>query len=71
MNVRPGFREITDGWMLVNDFDAVTDRIERLAEWAKANSPLQPDEAATVRMMIDAQTALAGDFGWPREEVPQ
>jgi hypothetical protein len=60
--MRDGFRAISEGWMLVEDWHALTDRIERLAEWTEANGgPLLPDEKATVRAMIDMQIATAGD----------
>jgi hypothetical protein len=76
MNLRAGFREISEGWMLIDDFDDLTDRIERLAEWAKAAAPLLPDETATIQMMIESQIARGirrGDFepyisGETREE---
>ncbi len=57
MDQRPGFKEIADGWMLVDDWDALTDRIERLAEWTDEHSPLTADEEATVKLMIEAQIA--------------
>lgn len=66
LQIRDGFREIVSGWMLVDDFDDLTDRIERSAEWAKENGPLLPDEAATVKFMIESQVARGisrGDFG--------
>ena len=56
-NLRSGFREIADGWARVLTFDAVSDRIERLAEWTRTHGPLTPDEAATVQLMIEVQTA--------------
>jgi hypothetical protein len=56
-DLRDGFREIVTGWMLVDDFDDLTDRIERAAEWTKENGPLAPDEEATVKMMIETQVA--------------
>lgn len=62
---REGFMAIADGWMLVNDFDELTDRIERLGAWTKENGPLSEDEAATVTMMIECQVAQGmarGDF---------
>lgn len=65
LQVRDGFREIVSGWMLVDDFDDLTDRIERSAIWTKENGPLLPDEQATVRAMIGSQFArglLRGDF---------
>jgi len=64
--MRTGFSDIASGWMLVDDFDDLTDRIERLAEWTVANGPLQADESATVKMMIESQIARGierGDFG--------
>lgn len=57
--MRKEFRELVSGWMLVRDFDAITDRIEEVAEWAKKNGPLLPDEEATVKMMIECQIAWA------------
>jgi len=55
--MRGDFRDIVGGWMLVDDFDDVTERIERAAKWAKANGPLLPDETATIGWMIKAQFA--------------
>lgn len=63
--MRPGFQEIVSGWMLVDDFDHLTDRIERSAEWAVANGPLEEDESATARMMVARLIAMGiarGDF---------
>jgi len=65
MDMRPGFREIVDGWMVIDDFDDLTDRIERVGAWTKANGPLLPDEQATVSLMIECQVARGiqrGDF---------
>lgn len=55
--MRDGFRDIVSGWMLIDDFDDLTDRIERSAEWTKVNGPLEPDEQATAEFMIKAQIA--------------
>ena len=63
--MRDGFREIVSGWTIIDDFDDLTDRIERAAEWTKANGPLEADEEATVKLMIEAQIVRAiqrGDF---------
>lgn len=49
--------------MLVNDWDALTDRIERLATWTKANAPLTADESATVKFMIECQFAQS-PYDW-------
>jgi hypothetical protein len=57
MKLRDGFREIVSGWMLIDDFDDLTDRIERAGEWTKVNGPLEPDEQATIELMIEAQMA--------------
>jgi len=55
--MRDGFREIVSGWMLIDGTDDLTDRIERVAEWTEANGPLEPDEEATIALMIEAQIA--------------
>lgn len=63
--MRDGFRDIVSGWTLIDDFDDLTDRIERAAEWTRANGPLEPDEHATVKLMIETQVAKGirrGDF---------
>ncbi len=65
MDMRDGFKEIVDGWMLVDDFDALTERIELAGIWAKRHGPLLPDEESTVRLMIESQIAKGiarGDF---------
>lgn len=68
-DLRPGFREITDGWMLIHDHDALTETIERAAEWTKANGPLQPDEEARIKFMIECQLAGFGlPHTFPRED---
>lgn len=53
--MREGFRAIVSGWMLIDDFDHLTDRIERAATWTEVNGPLGPDEAKTIELMIHAQ----------------
>ena len=63
--MRDGFREIVEGWTLVDDFDDLTDRIERSGEWAQANGGLLADERATINLMIQSQIARGiarGDF---------
>lgn len=63
--MRAGFMEIVSGWTLIGGMEDITDRIERVAEWAKANGPLEPREEATVRLMIECQVARGvarGDF---------
>jgi hypothetical protein len=64
-DLRDGFRNIVAGWTLVDDFDALTDRIERAAEWTKENGPLTDDEANVFKLMIETQLAKGirrGDF---------
>lgn len=63
MNMRDGFRDIVDGWTLISGMGDLTDRIERAAEWTKLNGPLQPDEEATIKLMIEAQIVRGGFSG--------
>lgn len=63
--IRPGLLHIVRGWILVLTFEDLTDRIERAAEWAKANGPLTPAEKSEVTSMVTCQVACAirrGDF---------
>lgn len=63
--MREGFSDIVSGWMLIDDFDDLTRRIEEASEWTKTNGPLEPDEQATIGLMIQAQVARGirrGDF---------
>ena len=63
--MRDGFREIVSGWTLVSGIADLTERIERAAKWTEINGPLEPDEEATVKLMIDCQIARGiaqGDF---------
>jgi hypothetical protein len=63
--MRDGFREISSGWMLIDDFDDLAERIERLGEWAQANAPLTCAERAAIGLMIKSQIArgiVRGDF---------
>lgn len=55
--MRDGFHEIVSGWTLIDSVDDLTDRIERAADWMKTNGPLQPDEDATITLMIESQIA--------------
>lgn len=55
--MREAFHEIVSGWMLHDGIDDLTERIEAAAEWTKANGPLEPDEQATIELMIKAQIA--------------
>lgn len=63
--MRDEFHDIVSGWMLIDGMEDLTDRIERAAEWTVVNGPLQPDEEATIRLMINTQLARGlerGDF---------
>jgi hypothetical protein len=79
MAMRDGFHNIVAGWTLISGIEDLTDRIEHAAEWTKENGPLEPDEKATINMMIRAQFArgmeplirrcgLDREFGLPPEE---
>jgi len=63
MSMRDEFRAIASGWMLIDGMDDITDRIERLGEWTEVNGPLEPDEEATVKMMIECQIARGFELG--------
>jgi hypothetical protein len=59
--MRQTFRDIISGWTLIDGFDAITEKIEQAAKWTKANGPLEPDEEATIKMMIECQVARGLD----------
>jgi len=61
--MRDGFKAVVSGWALVSGFDAITEHIEAAAKWTKENGPLEPDEEATVKLMIEAQIARAENEG--------
>ena len=61
--MRDGFREIVAGWTLHLGIGDLTERIERAAEWTKVNGPLQADEEATIKLMIECQIARGMDGG--------
>jgi hypothetical protein len=63
IKLRDGLREIVIGWTLVDDFDELTDRIERAAEWAKENGPLTNDEALVIKRMVEMQIAMGHQAG--------
>lgn len=55
--IRDGFSEITSGWMLVDDQHDLAERIERLIEWAVEHKPLEADEVATIKFMMQSLIA--------------
>jgi hypothetical protein len=55
--IRDEFHAIVGGWTLISGIDDLTDRIERAAEWTRENGPLNPDEEATIQLMIRSQIA--------------
>lgn len=55
--MRAGFRDVVSGWTLTTGLGPLTEQIEAAAEWTKANGPLEPDEEATVKLMIECQIA--------------
>jgi len=63
--MRDGFRETISGWTLIHDVEALGDRIQEAADWEVENGPLEDDERATVRLMIETQVVWGirrGDF---------
>jgi hypothetical protein len=61
--MREGFRAIVSGWTLHSGMADITERIEAAAEWTEANGPLEPDEEATIKLMIQAQIARGEEEG--------
>ncbi len=61
--MRDGFHDIVSGWTLLIGLGPLTERIEEAAEWTRRNGPLEPDEEATVRLMIECQIARGGFSG--------
>ncbi len=68
--MRDGFRDIVSGWMLQSGIGPLTDRIEEAAAWTKTNGPLEPDEQATIRLMIECQFARGGFDGLGDDDGP-
>lgn len=62
MNLRDGFRAITDGWRRVDDCVALAERIRRVALWNAANGPLWPDEETTLELMVDCWDATSPEI---------
>ena len=52
--IRDGFREIAEGWMLIDDAADLADRVVRLIQWSENNTPLSFDERATLKFMIES-----------------
>jgi hypothetical protein len=74
LKLREGFRAIVAGWMLIDNWNALTERIERVASWVRENGPLEPDEASIMEMMIENQIAMGAVIEealkvTPREEI--
>ncbi len=67
--MRDGFRDVVSGWPLISGFDAITDYIEAAARWTEENGPLEPDEQATIKLMIECQIARGLDEFGP-EVIP-
>ena len=69
--MRDAFRDIVSGWTLYSGVAALTERIEEAAEWTKANGPLEPDEEATMKLMIESQIARTNLFTGEEEVEPR
>jgi hypothetical protein len=60
--MRDGFKEVISGWLLVDDFGAVTAHIEAAAKFVDANGgaeAMTESEKKTVELMISRQAVLA------------
>jgi hypothetical protein len=55
--MRDGFREISSGWMLVDDDADLADRIHRLMVWVADHKPFEADELATIKFMMESLLA--------------
>lgn len=65
-DLRDAFLDISSGWMLIDSYDDITDRIERLAALTKSLGgveALTDDERATVRYLIEVQFVRAAREG--------
>lgn len=67
-DLRPGFRDISQGWMLVDDAADLDERIEQLARFTEANGgeeAMTELERETIKLMIETRVARGirdGDF---------
>lgn len=52
MDLRPGFSDITSGWMLIDDDEALLDRLRQILRFIDVQGELSPDEAATADLML-------------------
>lgn len=57
MDLRPGFSEITDGWMLVDDNDALFDRLRDILRFIDIQGELSTDELSTADLMLKSWSA--------------
>lgn len=63
--MRDEFTAIVRGWTLTSDVEDLGEYIEEAGRFMTANSPLEPDEERTIKMMIECQIARGiarGDF---------
>lgn len=71
--MRNGFREAIRGWLLVDDFNAVSAYLEAAAKYVEENGGLDAmtaNEKKTVDMMIERQLILAENEGLGPFSVP-
>src|SRR5689334_3889531 len=61
--MRDGFRDAISGWTLIDDVDAIGEKIEAAAAFAKQHGPLEPDEQRAVSMMVEAQVLCGIRWG--------
>ncbi len=62
LRIRGEFAAIVSGWTLVSGFNAITEKLEEAAAWAKLNGPLLPAEEKTIHMMIECQIARGDEM---------
>lgn len=57
--MRNGFREIVDGWQLLDDPRELDERIQRATNWIALNRPAERQERLVVALIIERGITLA------------
>jgi hypothetical protein len=60
--MREGFRALAEGWLIIDDCNALAERIERLADFVMVHGgplEMQPDEKALIIEMLRQQLVLS------------
>lgn len=60
--MRLGLGRIIRQWEALDDFEAITAKIKEVTAWIKENPPIEQDEEAVIRKMMEKQIR----FGFQR-----